>query len=102
MTTLYTKLLKKFNVKQIYSWLHQKNVSSFDEMSNISKPHRALLNEEFYIPEMKILDTHLGSGSSAIASHYFGCDFTGIEIDKTYFELTKKRYETETLQTQLF
>ena len=48
--------LKKFNVKQIYSWLHQKNVSSFDEMSNISKPHRALLNEEFYIPEMKILE----------------------------------------------
>lgn len=48
--------LKKFNVKQIYSWLHQKNVNNFDEMSNISKAHRALLNEEFYIPEMKILE----------------------------------------------
>ena len=29
-------------------------------------------------PDQKILDTHLGSGSSAIAAHYFGCEFTGI------------------------
>jgi len=47
---------KKFNVKQIYSWLHQKNVKSFDEMTNISKAQRVLLNEEFYIPELKIVE----------------------------------------------
>ena len=58
--------------------------------------------ETYATPEMKILDTHLGSGSSAIAAHFFGCEFTGIEIDKTYFELTKKRFENDTLQTQLF
>lgn len=47
---------KKFNVKQIYSWLHQKNVKSFEEMTNISKVQRILLNDEFFIPELKIAE----------------------------------------------
>jgi pyruvate dehydrogenase E2 component (dihydrolipoamide acetyltransferase) len=34
----------------------------------------------------KILDTHLGSGSSAIASFRLGFDFVGIEIDKEYYD----------------
>jgi site-specific DNA-methyltransferase (adenine-specific) len=46
----------------------------------------------------RILDTHLGSGSSAIASHYFGCDFVGCEIDQEYFAAGKKRFEEETRQ----
>lgn len=49
-------------------------------------------------PEMGILDTHLGSGSSAIAAHYFGCDFVGCEIDKDYFEAAQKRFDKETRQ----
>lgn len=47
---------KKFNVKQIYSWLHNKTVSNFDEMTNISKNQRVLLNEEFFIPELKVVE----------------------------------------------
>ena len=47
---------------------------------------------------MKILDTHLGSGSSAIAAHYFGCDFVGCEIDKDYFDSAQKRFDKETRQ----
>lgn len=47
---------KKFNVKQIYSWLHQKSVDTFEAMTNISKSHRALLNEEFFIPQLKVLE----------------------------------------------
>jgi site-specific DNA-methyltransferase (adenine-specific) len=50
---------------------------------------------------MKILDTHLGSGSSAIAAHYFGVDFVGCEIDKDYFDKMMKRFELETAQTSL-
>jgi len=50
---------------------------------------------------MRILDTHLGSGSSAIAAHYFGCDFVGCEIDKDYFEAAQKRFEKETRQLVL-
>ena len=50
----------------------------------------------------RILDTHLGSGSSAIAAHYFGCDFVGIEIDEDYFKTAKERFENETRQETLF
>jgi len=50
----------------------------------------------------KILDTHLGSGSSAIAAHYFGCDFTGIEIDEDYYLAACKRYMDETAQQAMF
>ncbi|MBQ4573112.1 MAG: 23S rRNA (adenine(2503)-C(2))-methyltransferase RlmN [Clostridia bacterium] len=38
----------KFRVNQIFSWIHEKCVSSFDEMTNISKDMRAKLNEYFY------------------------------------------------------
>jgi len=37
----------KFRAGQIYSWLHQKNVQSFDEMTNLSKDLRQLLDEKF-------------------------------------------------------
>ena len=50
----------------------------------------------------KILDTHLGSGSSAIAAHYFGCDFVGCEIDVDYFNAAKERFDRETRQVAMF
>lgn len=52
--------------------------------------------ENYAKPGDKILDTHLGSGSSAIAAHFMGFDFVGIEIDKEYFYAAKKRFETAT------
>ncbi len=50
----------------------------------------------------RILDTHLGSGSSAIAAHYFGVDFVGCEIDKDYFKSAEERFEKETRQVAMF
>jgi site-specific DNA-methyltransferase (adenine-specific) len=50
----------------------------------------------------KILDTHLGSGSIAIACHEMGFDLTGCELDKDYFEAMLKRIEQETAQGDLF
>jgi site-specific DNA-methyltransferase (adenine-specific) len=50
----------------------------------------------------KILDTHLGSGSIAIACHEMGFDLTGCELDKDYFEAMLKRIEIETAQGDLF
>ncbi len=50
----------------------------------------------------KILDTHLGSGSIAIACHDYGFDLTGYEIDKDYFEAAKKRLEIHQQQQKLF
>ena len=49
-------------------------------------------------PDHRILDTHLGSGSSAIAAHYFGCDFVGMEIDKDYYDAACERFDRETRQ----
>lgn len=39
----------------------------------------------------KVLDTHLGSGSSACAAHELGIDFTGIEIDALYYQQACER-----------
>ena len=64
---------------KLYSWL----------LSNYAKPNQ------------RILDTHLGSGSSAIAAHYFGCDFVGCEIDKDYYEAATERFRLETQQQAL-
>lgn len=44
-------------------------------------------------PGNKILDTHLGSGSSRIAAYKMGFDFYGYEIDKDYFEAQEKRFK---------
>jgi site-specific DNA-methyltransferase (adenine-specific) len=40
----------------------------------------------------RLLDTHLGSGSSRIAAHEMGFDFWGYELDKDYFEAQEKRF----------
>ena len=50
----------------------------------------------------KILDTHLGSGSSAIAAHKAGYDFWGYEIDKDYFKAASKRLKEAQRQLLLF
>jgi len=50
----------------------------------------------------KILDTHLGSGSSAIASYNYKFDFVGLEIDKEYFDNAVKRFNIYKSQLTMF
>jgi site-specific DNA-methyltransferase (adenine-specific) len=50
----------------------------------------------------KILDTHLGSGSSRIAAHDYKFDFTGFELDKEYFDAQEKRFNNHKQQLKLF
>jgi site-specific DNA-methyltransferase (adenine-specific) len=50
----------------------------------------------------KILDTHLGSGSIAIACHDMGFDLVACEIDKDYYEAAVKRFNEQTKQQKLF
>lgn len=50
----------------------------------------------------RILDTHLGSGSSAIAAHYFGVDFVGCELDKDYYYAAVNRFNEQTKQIDMF
>lgn len=58
--------------------------------------------KNYATPDMRILDTHLGSGSSAIAAHHFNCDFVGCELDKYYYDAAMKRFENETRQQAMF
>ena len=50
----------------------------------------------------KILDTHLGSGSSRIAAYNLGFDFVGYEIDTDYFAAQEERFNKHTAQIRLF
>jgi len=50
----------------------------------------------------KILDTHVGSGSSLIACELEGFDYVGYEIDKDYYKAAKARIERERSQLTLF
>ena len=51
----------KFRIKQIFSWVHEKCVTSFDEMTNISKDMRVQLSECFYFNNCQI-NTKLVNG----------------------------------------
>lgn len=50
----------------------------------------------------KILDTHLGSGSSRIAAYEAGLDFIGFEIDPEYYRAEEERFKEHTAQLSLF
>ena len=49
----------------------------------------------------KILDTHLGSGSIALACHNLGYDLTACELDKEYYEASLKRLKQHQAQLRL-
>ncbi len=50
----------------------------------------------------KILDTHLGSGSIALACHNLGFELTACELDKEYYEASIKRMKNHISQQRLF
>ena len=50
----------------------------------------------------KILDTHLGSGSIAIACHNLGYDLTACELDTDYYEKAMKRISDHKKQIRMF
>lgn len=58
--------------------------------------------EKYAKPNDKILDTHLGSGSIAIACHDYGFELTACELDKEYFDKAMERLKNHQSQTKLF
>jgi site-specific DNA-methyltransferase (adenine-specific) len=54
------------------------------------------------IEPIKILDTHLGSGSIALACHNLGFELTACELDKEYYEASIKRIENHISQIRMF
>jgi site-specific DNA-methyltransferase (adenine-specific) len=60
------------------------------------------LLDKYAKPNDKILDTHLGSGSIAIACHDYGFDLTACELDKEYYDKAIKRISNHVSQQKLF
>lgn len=60
------------------------------------------LLDKYAKPGDKILDTHLGSGSIAIACHDYGFELTACELDAEYYEKAIQRIKNHTSQGKLF
>lgn len=86
-----------------WTWNGFRKQSHEDRIHPTQKPvalYRWLL-QNYAKPGDKILDTHLGSGSSRIAAHMEGYDFTGYELDTDYFNQSNKRFNEYLLQLKL-
>jgi len=84
--------------------MYKKNPTDLRRIHPTQKPIKLYdwLLHNYAKPGQRILDTHLGSGSSAIAAHYFGVDFVGCELDEDYFNAAKTRFDMATAQISLF
>ena len=60
------------------------------------------LLEKYAKKGYRILDTHLGSGSIAIAAHNLGYDLTGYELDKDYYQAAQERLQQHQQQLRMF
>lgn len=99
----FKSAVRKF--KFTWAGMLQGNMKNKEHRIHPTQKPRALydwLLHNYAKPEFKILDTHLGSGSSAIAAHYYGVEFVGCELDKEYYDNAVKRFELQTAQEALF
>jgi site-specific DNA-methyltransferase (adenine-specific) len=94
-----------------YAWVRsggtrifKKSPNQLDRFHPTQKPVALYdwIFNKYATPGMKILDTHLGSGSSRIAAYKAKLDFTGYEIDPEYFEAQEKRFQIFIAQGTLF
>lgn len=90
-----------------YMWdgMLQGNMKNKEKKIHVTQKPVALykwLLAKFVKPGQTILDTHLGSGSSAIAAHDGGFEFTGIELDPQYYAAALKRLKNHQMQGNLF
>ncbi len=90
-----------------YTWhgMRQQNMKQKEERIHPTQKPVALyewLLKNYAKEGDKILDTHLGSGSIAIACHDYGFDLTACELDKDYFDAAMKRLRQHQAQTKLF
>lgn len=100
--TSFNKVAKQLDYRY-YGNLEGKTSAS-DKIHPTQKPvylYKWLL-ENYANKGDKIIDTHLGSGSIAIACWDMGFDLTGYEIDKDYYDKACKRFEEHSKQMQLW
>jgi site-specific DNA-methyltransferase (adenine-specific) len=92
-----------FNVKLRAKNIHRQELQSETRQHPTQKPIKlySWLLKNYAKPGDKILDTHLGSGSSRIAAYKMGFDFWGYEIDTDYWQAQEKRF-AEAIAEPLF
>lgn len=104
--TSFNRSLQMFT----YQWNGMLQGDHGDKRKNESRIHPSQkpvvlykwLLETFATPGMRIFDSHLGSGSSAIAANWYLCDFVGTEIDEQYFHAARARINDETKQPDMW
>lgn len=84
-------------------WYHPDIQDGETRIHPTQKPKKLykMLLRDFAKPGDRILDTHLGSGSSAIAAYDGGFDFVGCEIDADYYAAAVKRFNIHKQQLVL-
>ena len=92
-------------VRYLWSGMLQPNMK--DKQKRIhptEKPYQLYkwILDKYAKPNDKILDTHLGSGSIAIACHDYGFELTACELDKEYYDKAIQRIKNHVSQQKLF
>lgn len=107
-----TNIPEKFTMAMAeYAWCSFDNNAKVVKLSSsniVDRFHPTQKPEELYRwiyrqyakPGYKILDTHLGSGSSRRAAYDFGFEFVGCEIDKEYFEKQEQAFAAYVTQKE--
>ncbi len=96
--TSFDKALRVFTLNRIF-------ITEFGDTGHPTQKPVALykwLLQNYAKPGDKILDTHLGSGSSRIAAHDMGFDFWSYELDAEYFEKQEQRFKAHISKPVLF
>ena len=89
----------------MYDWVGFGGINSGEKRQHPTQKPVALykwLLEKYAKEGDKILDTHLGSGSIAIACHDYNFDLTACELDKEYFDKAMQRINNHTAQIKMF
>jgi len=96
--------LKANKAKQERKILKEKVLTEQNKIHPTQKPVKLYkwILDKYATQGDKILDTHLGSGSIAIACHDYGFNLTACELDKEYFDKAMERIKNHTNQTKLF
>ena len=86
---------------------YRKNIAQVNSEGRIHPTQKPITLYDFVLKEFAgegdlILDTHVGSGSSRIAAHKAGLNFTGFEIDTEYYEKQEKRFKDFVSQLRMF
>lgn len=98
--TSFNKVVRKFSLRQMGFISDSHDGKRIHPTQKPTELYRWLL-QNYALEGDKILDTHLGSGSSAIAAYDLDFEFTGIELDPKYYASALSRFEAHVHNYQM-